>query len=49
MISGYLGKGDALAEALVSFAEAYAEQNDRDYDRLVAAANRGQIPLIQDD
>ncbi len=49
MLAGYIGKGDALADALVLFAEAYAEQTERDYDRLVAAAKQGRIPVAYDD
>ncbi|WP_228040822.1 DUF2252 domain-containing protein [Nodosilinea sp. LEGE 07088] len=45
MLAGYIGKGHALADAMVAFAEAYADQNERDYDRLVAAAAQGQIPV----
>ncbi len=48
MLSGYIGKGETLADALVPFAEAYADQNDRDYDALVAAAKQGRIPVEQD-
>ncbi|MBW4483496.1 MAG: DUF2252 domain-containing protein [Tildeniella torsiva UHER 1998/13D] len=45
MLTGYIGKADALADALVSFAETYADQTERDYDRLVVAAKQGQIPV----
>jgi uncharacterized protein (DUF2252 family) len=48
LLSGYIGKGDALADALVTFAEAYADQNDRDYEALVAAARQGRIPVEGD-
>ena len=36
-IASYLGKGDALVEALTWFAEAYAYQNERDYAVLCEA------------
>ncbi len=49
MIAGYLGKGDALADALVTFAEAYADQNERDYDCLVSAAAQGRIPIADEE
>ncbi|MBW4459472.1 MAG: DUF2252 domain-containing protein [Nodosilinea sp. WJT8-NPBG4] len=49
MLAGYIGKRDALADALVSFAEAYADQTERDYDRLVTAAKQGRIPVAYDD
>ena len=32
-ISAYLGKSDAFDRAMVSFAETYADQNERDYAR----------------
>jgi uncharacterized protein (DUF2252 family) len=37
-ISGYLGRGEAADTALVRFAEAYADQNQRDYEALQSAA-----------
>src|SRR5213079_17362 len=37
-IAAYLGSGDSFDRALVSFAEAYADQNERDYAALVDAA-----------
>ena len=42
-ISSYLGGSDVFDNALATFAETYADQNQRDYDALVAAANSGQI------
>jgi hypothetical protein len=36
-IAGYLGSGDAFDRALASFAEAYADQNERDYGALQRA------------
>ena len=36
-ISGYLGNSDAFAQALASFAEAYADQTERDHAALLAA------------
>ena len=42
-ISAYLGTGDALDRALADFAEAYADQNERDYDVLRQAVSSGQI------
>ena len=43
-IAGYLGAGDSFDRALASFAEAYADQNERDYRALqdaVAVRPRG--------
>jgi len=37
IISGYLGKSEAMDDALASFAMAYAERTQSDYDRLVKA------------
>ena len=36
-IAGYIGSGDALPQALAVFAEAYADQNQRDHEALLAA------------
>jgi uncharacterized protein (DUF2252 family) len=45
MISGYAGKSDSLDEALVHFAFAYADQNEKDYMALVKAAKSGRIKV----
>jgi uncharacterized protein (DUF2252 family) len=42
-IASYLGGGNAFDRALVDFAKAYAEQNQRDYDELAAALESGRI------
>jgi uncharacterized protein (DUF2252 family) len=42
-IAAYLGKGDVFDQALASFAEAYADQNERDYARAESAAASGEI------
>ena len=42
-ISSYLGTSDAFDRALAVFAEAYADQNERDYAALKAAADSGRI------
>ena len=39
-IASYLGAGDSFDRALASFAEAYADQNERDYDALQEAVIR---------
>ena len=44
-IASYLGRGDAFDRALATFAEAYAEQNERDYDALAGAAASGRIAV----
>jgi uncharacterized protein (DUF2252 family) len=38
-IGAYLGSGDAFDRAIVEFANTYAEQNQRDYDRVKAAVS----------
>jgi hypothetical protein len=43
LISGYLGKGTAFDEAMAAFALGYAEQNDADYQALLAAIAEGRI------
>ncbi len=43
MISGYLGNSDAFAQAIARFAEAYADQTERDHATLLAAIKEGNI------
>lgn len=42
-IASYLGGGESFDKALARFAEAYADQNERDYERLVDAVASGEI------
>ena len=42
-IAAYLGKGAAFDRAIVAFSHAYADQNERDYQALAAAAKSGRI------
>ena len=42
-IDAYLGKSDITDKALAEFAVAYANQNERDYQALVAAVKSGRI------
>jgi uncharacterized protein (DUF2252 family) len=42
-IASYLGGGEAFDKAIVRFAEAYADQNERDFGALVAAVESGKI------
>jgi hypothetical protein len=42
-IAAYLGKSDTFDRALADFAEAYADQNERDYAALEAAERTGRI------
>jgi uncharacterized protein (DUF2252 family) len=42
-ISGYLGRGDPFDQAITTFAERYADQNDDDYKALKKAAQEGRV------
>jgi uncharacterized protein (DUF2252 family) len=42
-IASYLGAGDPFDRALASFAEAYADQNERDYNALQEAVASGRV------
>ena len=42
-IASYLGTSDSFDRALASFAEAYADQNERDYEALRRAVDNGTI------
>ena len=42
-IGSYLGGGDSFDRALASFAEAYADQNERDYHALQGAVESGRL------
>ena len=44
-IASYLGGGDRFDRAMLEFSLAYADQNDRDYKRLVEAADSGRITV----
>lgn len=48
-ISGYLGKGDQFDEAMCSFAVAYANQTERDYELFVNAERTGRIKALVED
>jgi len=42
-IASYVGNSDAFDRAIASFSEAYADQNERDYDALKAAVKADRI------
>ncbi len=44
LITGYVGGSDKLDGVLADFARAYADQTERDHQRLVDAVARGEIP-----
>jgi uncharacterized protein (DUF2252 family) len=43
-MAAYLGPGDVFDRAIADFSVAYADQNERDYDALVAAVKSGRVP-----
>jgi hypothetical protein len=45
MVAGYVGKSDAVDDAMTKFAFAYAKQNERDYDRFKKAASIGRVEV----
>jgi sugar/nucleoside kinase (ribokinase family) len=47
-IASYLGGSDAFDRAIVSFSEAYADQNDRDYAALQTAVKANKIKATFD-
>ena len=42
-IAAYLGSGAVFDDAIVAFADAYADQNERDFNALAGAATEGRI------
>jgi uncharacterized protein (DUF2252 family) len=48
MLSGYVGENEALDDALVKFAHAYADQTEQDYEQLAAAARTGRIQVASE-
>ena len=43
-IAAYLGAGTKFAQAIVRFSAAYADQNERDHQRLAEAVAAGEVP-----
>ncbi len=46
-IAAYLGSGRTFTRAMADFADAYAEQNQRDYDEFLRAIAENRIPRAQ--
>ncbi|MFC4031341.1 DUF2252 domain-containing protein [Streptomyces polygonati] len=46
-VASYLGRGEVFDQALVRFAEAYADQNERDHLALVEAVAAGRVRAAQ--
>jgi len=45
-LAAYMGAGDVFDRGIADFAEAYAEQNQRDYEALQAAAESGSVTAV---
>ncbi|WP_137147311.1 DUF2252 domain-containing protein [Mycolicibacterium sp. CR10] len=45
MIAGYMGRSDRVDAALCTFAQRYADQTEADHAALVAAVDRGILPV----
>jgi uncharacterized protein (DUF2252 family) len=46
-IAAYLGNTDRFDQAIADFSETYADQNERDYDALVAAEADGRVSVLR--
>lgn len=42
-IASYLGTSDTFDRAIADFSSSYADQNERDYEALVAAVRSGRL------
>jgi len=47
-IASYLGRGEKFDQAMADFAEAYADQNERDYEQFAAAVDSGKLKARSD-
>ncbi len=47
-IGAYLGGGRAFDRAMADFAEAYADQNERDYETVLEAAKAGRVQVQEE-
>jgi uncharacterized protein (DUF2252 family) len=45
-IAAYLGAGDTFDRAIARFSAAYADQNERDHQRLADAVRAGEVPAL---
>lgn len=46
-IAGYLGRGRRFEDAVVAFADSYADQNEEDFRSLRAALASGRLPALE--
>ncbi len=49
MLSGYMGKSDALDQAIAAFSKAYADQNEKDHAALDKAVRKGTVQAVFED
>jgi uncharacterized protein (DUF2252 family) len=49
LLSGYMGKSDALDQAIAAFSVAYADQNERDHAALDRAIRKGKVQAVFDE
>lgn len=47
-ISDYIGRGEQMADAMVKYSDAYADQVERDYDLFVQACRSGRVEARTD-
>jgi uncharacterized protein (DUF2252 family) len=48
MLSAYMGRSSAFEDAMSAFAVAYADQNERDHAKLLAAIRAGRIQAVSE-
>jgi hypothetical protein len=46
-IASYLGKNDVFDNAIADFSDAYADQNERDYQAFTDAVASGRITAVE--
>ncbi|RIK38304.1 MAG: DUF2252 domain-containing protein [Chloroflexi bacterium] len=46
-IAGYIGRGRQFVDAIATFADAYADQNERDFAAFTQAIHTGRIPCAE--
>ncbi len=46
-IAGYLGSSDSFDEAMVEFADSYADQNEKDYEAFMQQIRSGKLAAIE--
>ncbi len=46
-IAEYLGQTDAFDESITDFSQAYADQNEQDYDEFVTAVRSGRLKAVE--